>query len=116
MKSTSALAVLVSSLVLLAGTQAKASQAGAPATEQTVTATIASLDTPSLRSAFVNTERRGAALANARMSTPVAFPLVQTASPAGNGRTSLKGWVLLLMGAFLIISVSQRRYQALSDL
>jgi len=51
------------------------------------------------------------------VATPVAYPAAQgptTLRSEGSG--ALKGWVLLLMGAFLIITIFQRRYQALSDI
>jgi len=51
------------------------------------------------------------------VTTPVAYP----AAPApamlrGEHNGELKGWVLLLMGAFLIATIFQRRYQAISDI
>jgi len=53
----------------------------------------------------------------ANPATPVVYPVAQGSTVAGrehDGR--LNGWVLLLMGAFLIVTISQRRYQALSDI
>ena len=50
------------------------------------------------------------------MATPAIFPTAQAAvMPVGGHGSPLKGWVLLLMGGFLIATISQRRYQALSD-
>jgi len=53
----------------------------------------------------------------AAITTPVIYPTAQpgVAATASHGG-GLKGWVLLLMGAFLIVTISQRRYQALSDI
>ena len=41
-------------------------------------------------------------------------PLAQAAATEGS-RSYLSGWALLLMGAFLIVTTCQRRYQAFSD-
>ena len=50
------------------------------------------------------------------VSTPILYPAGQAAAVLGTERNGeLKGWVLLLMGAFLIATIFQRRYQALSD-
>ena len=51
------------------------------------------------------------------VARPAVFPAAQVAATPEGGRSSpLKGWVLLLMGGFLIATISQRRYQALSDI
>lgn len=51
------------------------------------------------------------------VATPAVFPAAQAAiMPVGERNGPLKGWVLLLMGGFLIATISQRRYQALSDI
>jgi hypothetical protein len=53
----------------------------------------------------------------AALTTPVLYPTAQGGVVPNGGRGGeLKGWVLLLMGTFLIITISQRRYQALSDI
>ena len=51
------------------------------------------------------------------MATPVAYPAAPGPTALrSEGNGELKGWVLVLMGAFLIITIFQRRYQALSDI
>ena len=50
-------------------------------------------------------------------ATPVAYPAAPaSAGLRGENNGAMKGWVLLLMGAFLICTIFQRRYQALSDI
>lgn len=57
-----------------------------------------------------------ATIAATMAATPAVFPAAQAAvMPVGRHGSPLKGWVLLLMGGFLIATISQRRYQALSD-
>lgn len=51
------------------------------------------------------------------VATPAVFPAAHAAvMPVGERNGPIKGWVLLLMGGFLIATISQRRYQALSDI
>jgi hypothetical protein len=52
------------------------------------------------------------------LTTPIIYPAGQQAATilGAERNGELKGWVLLLMGAFLIATVFQRRYQALSDI
>ena len=53
----------------------------------------------------------------AMAATPVAYPAAPaSAGLRGENNGAMKGWVLLLMGAFLICTIFQRRYQALSDI
>ena len=60
--------------------------------------------------------RDGTRVSAAIVATPVNYPVAQAlAAPGVERNGALKGWVLLLMGAFLIATISQRRYQALSD-
>lgn len=51
------------------------------------------------------------------VATPAVYPTGPAAlMPVGERNGPIKGWVLLLMGGFLIGTISQRRYQALSDI
>jgi len=51
------------------------------------------------------------------LTTAAAYPTARAVdAPGRGGNGALKGWVLLLLGTFLIVTISQRRYQTLSDL
>lgn len=115
--------VIGPAMSLLFAAHAQAATTQPPQAQASTVTKVAALDVPAYRGTHAGVavagpgaaDRRNGAMMSARMSAPIAYPLAEAAGPGGSARTEIKGWVLLLMGAFLIFSISQRRYQALSE-